>query len=91
VVVLGFGTHEISTGGPREALFAEAERIVKRGGKALLFEHGFDLHNYLIFGPVIHHVTRRRDWEAILARHFEDVCHARTSHAVDLFVGRCRG
>jgi ubiquinone/menaquinone biosynthesis C-methylase UbiE len=91
VVVLGFGTHEISTGGPRETLFAEAERILKRGGKALLFEHGFDLHNYLIFGPVIHHVTRRRDWEAILARHFEDVRHARTSHAVDLFVGRCRG
>ena len=85
VVVFGFGTHEIPTGGPREALFAEAERVLKPGGKALLFEHGLDLHNALIFGPVIHHVTGRRDWEAILGRHFDDVRHARTSHAVDLY------
>jgi SAM-dependent methyltransferase len=90
VVVFGFGTHEIPTGGPRETLFAEAERILKPSGKALLFEHGYDFHNYLIFGPVIHHVTRRGDWEAILGRHFDGVRHARTSHAVDLFVGSRR-
>jgi SAM-dependent methyltransferase len=91
VVVLGFGTHEIPTGGPRETLFAEAERVLKPGGKVLLFEHGIDLHNFLIFGPVIHHVTRRRDWEEILNRQFDNVRHARTSHAVDLFSGRRRG
>jgi SAM-dependent methyltransferase len=91
VVVFGFGTHEIPTGGPREALFAEAERVLKPGGKALLFEHGFDFHNYLIFGPVIHHVTKRRDWEAILRRQFDAVRSARTSHAVDLFAGVRRG
>jgi len=91
VVVFGFGTHEVPTGGPREALFAEAERVLKPGGKALLFEHGFDFHNYLIFGPVIHHVTKRRDWEALMGRYFDDVHQARTSHAVDLFVGVRRG
>ncbi len=91
VVVLGFGTHEIANGGPREALFAEAERVLKPGGRALLFEHGHDLHNALIFGPVIRHVTGRREWEAILGRHFDDVRQARTSHAVDLFAGQRRG
>lgn len=86
-VVFGFGTHEIPTGGPREALFQEAARILKPGGRALLFEHGIDLHNALIFGPVIHHVTKRREWRALLGERFEDIRTARTSHAVDLFAG----
>jgi ubiquinone/menaquinone biosynthesis C-methylase UbiE len=89
-VVFGFGTHEIPTGGPREKLFGEAQRIVKPGGKVLLFEHGYDFHNYLIFGPVIGHVTRRADWLTLLKKLFDDVRYKRTSHAVDLFVGTRR-
>jgi len=90
LVVLGFGTHEIPTGGPREKLFREAERILKPKGRILLFEHGYDFHNYLIFGPVIGHVTRRADWLELLRGMFDDVQSRRTSHAVDLFVGTRR-
>jgi len=88
--VFGFGTHEIPPGGPREKLFDEAARIIKPGGRVLLFEHGYDFHNYLIFGPVIGHVTRRSDWLSLLKQRFDDVRYRRTSHAVDLFVGTRR-
>ena len=88
VVVMGFGTHEIPEGEPRDTLFAEARRVLKPGGKALMFEHGNDFHNVIIFGPVIGHVTSRADWMATFRKHFGDVAYTRTSHAVDLFVGR---
>lgn len=45
VVVLGFGTHEIPRGTPRDTIFREAQRILKPNGKALMFEHGYDFHN----------------------------------------------
>jgi len=91
IVVLGFGTHEIPRDGPLQKVFQEARRILKTGSKVLMFEHGYDFHNYLIFGPVIHHVTTRQDWMALLRVHFADVQYARTSHAVDLFAGTRRG
>jgi len=89
-VCFGFGTHEIPAGGAREKLFSEAERVLKPGGKVLLFEHGWDAHNYAIFGPVIHHVTKRQDWDKFLRDRFDDVKYARSSQAVDLFVGTRR-
>ena len=89
-VCFGFGTHEIPTGGAREKLFSEANRILKPGGRVLLFEHGWDAHNYVIFGPVIHHVTRRQDWDKFLRDRFDDVKYARSAQAVDLFAARRR-
>jgi SAM-dependent methyltransferase len=88
VVVFGFGTHEIPAGGPRETLFAEARRVLRPGGTVLLFEHGQDLHNFLVFGPVIDHVTRREEWSATLNAWFRDVVYARSSAAVDLFAAK---
>ncbi len=85
-VCFGFGTHELPTDGPRQKLFSEATRNLKPGGKVLLFEHGYDAHNYVIFGPVIHHVTKRQDWLAFLKERFRDVCYTRSTQAVDLFV-----
>lgn len=89
-VCFGFGTHELPTGGEREKLFREAIRILKPKGKVLLFEHGWDAHNYVIFGPVIHHVTKRQDWDKFLRERFDDVKYARSSQAVDLFAGTRR-
>jgi SAM-dependent methyltransferase len=89
-VCFGFGTHEIPTGGPREKLFTEAIRILKPGGKVLLFEHGWDAHNYVIFGPVIHHVTKRQDWDKFLRERFDNLKYARSTQAVDLFAATRR-
>jgi ubiquinone/menaquinone biosynthesis C-methylase UbiE len=89
-VCFGFGTHEIPVGGAREKLFSEATRILKPGGKVLLFEHGWDAHNYVIFGPVIHHVTKRQDWDKFLRERFDGVKYARSTQAVDLFAGTRR-
>jgi SAM-dependent methyltransferase len=89
-VCFGFGTHEIPTGGAREKLFSEASRILKPGGRVLLFEHGWDAHNYVIFGPVIHHVTKRQDWDKFLHERFDNVKYARSNQAVDLFAGTRR-
>jgi len=89
-VCFGFGTHEIPTGGAREKLFAEAIRILKPRGKVLLFEHGWDAHNYVIFGPVIHHVTKRQDWDKFLRERFDDLKYARSTQAVDLFAATRR-
>jgi SAM-dependent methyltransferase len=86
-VVFGFGTHEVPAGEARSTLFREARRILKPCGKAVLFEHGNDFHNTIIFGPVIGHVTTREAWMETLAEQFGDLGYARSSHAVDLFWG----
>ncbi len=87
VVVLGFGTHEIPDDGPLETVFTEARRVLKPGGKALMFEHGVDFHNVIIFGPVISHVIPRYEWSERFLAHFSDIGYARAPQAVDLFWG----
>ena len=89
-VVVGFGIHELAAGGPREKLFDEARRVLKPGGKLLLFEHIVDLENFVIFGPGIDHWPRRRDWLRLLEARFAGVRHARARQAVDLYVGERR-
>jgi SAM-dependent methyltransferase len=86
-VVLGFGIHEIAAGGARERLFDEARRLLRPGGKLLLFEHLVDLENFAIFGPGIDHWPRRRDWIRLLAARFAGVRRERARQAVDLYVG----
>jgi SAM-dependent methyltransferase len=85
-VMMGFGIHEIEPGGPRERLFDEARRLLRPGGKLLLFEHLVDLENFIIFGPGIGHWPRRRDWFALLEPRFAEIAHERARQAVDLFV-----
>ncbi|MED5447980.1 MAG: class I SAM-dependent methyltransferase [Planctomycetota bacterium] len=87
VVVLGFGTHEIPDDGPLERIFTEARRVLKPGGKALMFEHGVDFHNVIIYGPVISHVIPRYEWSEKFLAHFCDIGYARAPQAVDLFWG----
>ncbi len=86
-VAFGFGTHEVPNDGPLDKLFEEARRVLKPGGKVLMFEHGTDFHNVIIFGPVIGHVIPRDGWAAIFKKHFAAVGYARSSQAVDLFWG----
>lgn len=87
LVVFGFGTHEIPDDGPLDRLFAEAKRVLKPGGRAVMFEHGNDFHNVIIFGPVIGHVTTRERWFEKFRANFGDVGYARSTQAVDLFWG----
>lgn len=89
-VVFGFGTHEIPAGEARERLFREAERVLRPGGRVLLFEHGQDLHNLLIFGPVIQHVAPREEWLQLMREHFADVRYRRSSAAIDMITARRR-
>ena len=89
-VVVGFGIHELAAGGPREKPFDEARRVLKPGGKLLLFEHIVDFENFVIFGPGIDHWPRRRDWLRLLEARFAGVRHARARQAVDLYVGERR-
>jgi SAM-dependent methyltransferase len=86
-VVMGFGIHEIPAGPPRAKLFDEARRVLKPGGKLLLFEHLVDLENFVIFGPGIDHWPRRRDWLRLLEARFAGVWRQRARQAVDLYVG----
>jgi len=53
----------------RKAVQRSRPRL-ESGGKVLLFEHGWDAHNYVIFGPVIHHVDQAPGLGQILARAF---------------------
>jgi hypothetical protein len=87
VVIFGFGTHEVPDDGSRARLFEEARRVLKLGGKVLMFEHGNDFHNVIIFGPVVNHVVARAEWMVTFQQYFDRIGYQRTSEAVDLFWG----
>jgi len=89
-VAFGFGTHEIPAGEPRDRLFREAQRVLRPGGRVLLFEHGQDLHNLLIFGPVIQHVAPLKEWMQLMRHYFDDVRYRRSSAAIDMITARRR-
>lgn len=89
-VTLGFGIHEV----PRESLdqvFAEIRRVLKPGGRLLMYERGWSIPNYIVFGPGMFHFTRSQAWEALLERHFGAVQRERVTWFVDLFVCRNDG
>lgn len=83
-VTLGFGIHEV----PRASLdsvFTEIRRVLKPGGKLLMYERGWSVPNYIVFGPGMFHFTRKRDWLALLEKHFGTVRTERVMQFVDLF------
>ncbi len=84
-VTLGFGIHEIP-GGKRDALFGEIRRILKPGGKLAMYERGWNLPNYFVFGPGMFHFTRTGDWIKLLKRHFDNVHTEKAVGFVDLFL-----
>lgn len=84
-VTLGFGIHEV----PKESLdavFAEVLRVLRPGGKMLMYERGWNVPNYFVFGPGMFHFTRKRDWLALLEQHFGNVRTERLIAFIDLFV-----
>lgn len=86
VVVLGLGVHEIPAGAEREAIFAEAKRLLRPGGTCLFFEHTVDLQSLLVFGFEIAHWERRAEWLRLLRQSFgPGVRHQRSAQAIDLY------
>ncbi len=59
-----FADHEIRHTDGRQALFAEALRTLRPGGRLLVLEYLRDLSNLLLYGPGAFHFFNRRTWFA---------------------------
>ncbi len=66
-VFLVFAAHELRTDANREALLAEAWRILGAGGRLFLAEHPRDLATFGCFGPGFLHFFSHKTWEQNLA------------------------
>lgn len=61
-VFLLMAAHEIRDTAARRVLFAEAERVLKSGGRLVLVEHLLTPINAVVFGPGVLHFYDRGTW-----------------------------
>lgn len=62
LLLLILAAHEVRTPAGRDRLFAEAARVLRPGGQAILVEHGRDMANLLAFGPGFLHFFPPTEW-----------------------------